>query len=197
MPVPERPVLVAPDSFKGTFRASQVAGAIGRGLERAGLMPPDLCPVADGGEGTMDALLPGLGGEVVAAEAHDPLGRELRGCFALVEDGGTAIVETATASGLALVAEAERDAWAASTYGTGELIADAAQRGAEAILVAVGGRAPTDGGAGAPEGARRRPPPGAPGHRGRPADDGRRGWPLGRPLGGPRRDARAGRAVGA
>ncbi len=77
MAVAERPVLVAPDSFKGTFRASQVAGAIGRGLERAGLMPPDLCPVADGGEGTLDALLPGLGGEVVAADAHDPLGREL------------------------------------------------------------------------------------------------------------------------
>src|SRR5919112_3285033 len=113
--VAERPVLVAPDSFKGTFRASEVAAAIGRGLERAGLMPPDLCPVADGGEGTLDALLPGLGGEVVAAPAHDPLGREITGCFGLVEDGGSAIVETATASGLSLVAEAERDAWAAST----------------------------------------------------------------------------------
>jgi glycerate 2-kinase len=151
MPVPERPVLVAPDSFKGTFRASQVAGAIGRGLERAGLMPPDLCPVADGGEGTLDALLPGLGGEVVAADAHDPLGRELTGCFGLVEDGGTAIVETATASGLALVAEGERDAWAASTYGTGELIAAAAAAGAAVIIVAVGGSATTDGGAGALE----------------------------------------------
>jgi glycerate 2-kinase len=151
MTVPERPVLVAPDSFKGTIRASEVAGAIGRGLERAGLMPPDLCPVADGGEGTMDALLPGLGGEVVAADAHDPLGRELRGCFALVEDGGTAIVETATASGLGLVAERERDAWAASTYGTGELIVAAAQAGAQVIVVAVGGSATTDGGAGALE----------------------------------------------
>jgi glycerate kinase len=151
MVVPERPVLVAPDSFKGTFRASQVAGAIGRGLERAGLMPPDLCPVADGGEGTLDALLPGLGGEVVAADAHDPLGRELRGCFGLVEDGGTAIVETATASGLALVAPGERDAWAASTYGTGELIAAAAAAGAAVIIVAVGGSATTDGGAGALE----------------------------------------------
>src|SRR5688500_20081740 len=96
--LPERPVLVAPDSFKGTFRAAEVAGAIGRGLERAGLMPPALCPVADGGEGTIEALLPRLGGEVVGAPAHDPLGRELRGSFALVEDGGTAIVETATAS---------------------------------------------------------------------------------------------------
>jgi glycerate 2-kinase len=151
MTVAERPVLVAPDSFKGTFRASQVAAAIGRGLERAGLMPPDLCPVADGGEGTMDALLPGLGGEVVAADAHDPLGRELTGCFGLVEDGGTAIVETATASGLGLVAEGERDAWAASTYGTGELIAAAAQAGAQVIIVAVGGSATTDGGAGALE----------------------------------------------
>jgi glycerate 2-kinase len=149
--VPERPVLVAPDSFKGTFSAAEVAGAIGRGLERAGLMPPDLCPVADGGEGTMAALLPRLGGEVVAAPAHDPLGRELNGCFALVEDGGSAIVETATASGLSLVAEDERDAWAASTYGTGELIAAAAAAGAQVIVVAVGGSATTDGGAGALE----------------------------------------------
>jgi glycerate kinase len=149
--VPERPVLVAPDSFKGTFRASEVAGAIGRGLERAGLMPPDLCPVADGGEGTIDALLPRLGGELVAAPAHDPLGGEINGGFALVEDGGTALVETAAASGLGLVAEAERDAWAASTYGTGELIAAAAHAGAQVIVVAVGGSATTDGGAGALE----------------------------------------------
>jgi glycerate kinase len=147
----ERPVLVAPDSFKGTFRASEVAAAIGRGLERAGLLPPDLCPVADGGEGTIDALLPGLGGEIVAADAHDPLGRPLRASFALVEAGGTAIVETASASGLGLVAEAERDAWAASTYGTGELIAAAVDAGAQVVLVPVGGSATTDGGAGALE----------------------------------------------
>src|SRR5215216_5263706 len=81
MAVPERPVLVAPDSFKGTFTAPQVAGAIGRGLERAGLMPPDLCPVADGGEGTLDALLPRLGGEIVGTPAHDPLDRDITGCF--------------------------------------------------------------------------------------------------------------------
>jgi glycerate kinase len=149
--VPERPVLVAPDSFKGTFRASQVAGAIGRGLERAGLMPPDLCPVADGGEGTLDALLPQLGGEIAAAEVTDPLGRPVRAGFGLVEDGGTAIVEMAAASGLGLVAEHERDAWAASTRGTGELIAAAVAAGAQVILVAVGGSATTDGGVGAVE----------------------------------------------
>jgi glycerate 2-kinase len=147
----ERPVLVAPDSFKGTFRASEVAGAIGRGLECAGLMPPDLCPVADGGEGTIDALLPALGGEIVAADAHDPLGREIRASYALIEGGGTAIVEMAAASGLHHVGEEERDAWAASTYGTGELIAAAISAGAAVVLVGVGGSATTDGGAGAIE----------------------------------------------
>jgi glycerate kinase len=151
MVVRERPVLVAPDSFKGTFRASEVAGAIGRGLERAGLMPPDLCPVADGGEGTLDALLPQLGGAVVAVAVHDPLGRPVQAPLGLVEDGGTAIVEMAVASGLALVDEAERDPWAASTYGTGELIAAAVEAGAQVVLVAVGGSATTDGGAGALE----------------------------------------------
>src|SRR3954447_9859948 len=103
MSIAERPVLVAPDSFKGRFRTSQVAAAIGRGLERAGLMPPDLCPVADGGEGTLDALLPQLGGELVAREVQAPLGRPVTASFGLVEDGGTAIVEMAAASGLSLV----------------------------------------------------------------------------------------------
>ena len=145
----ERPVLVAPDSFKGTFRAPEVAGAIGRGLERAGLMPPDLCPVADGGEGTLEALLTQLGGELAGIEAQDPLGRPVQAQYALIEDGGTAIVEMAAASGLGLVGEDERDAWAASTYGTGELMVAAAQAGAAVILVAVGGSATTDGGAGA------------------------------------------------
>src|SRR4051794_25824167 len=147
MPIPERPVLVAPDSFKGTFSAAQVAGAIGRGIERAGLMPPDLCPVADGGEGTLDALLPQLGGELRAVTVKGPLGDPVKSGFGLVEDGGTAIVEMAMASGLGLMAE--KDAWNASTYGTGQLIAAAAQAGAAVILVAVGGSATTDGGKGA------------------------------------------------
>ena len=149
--LPERPVLVAPDSFKGTLRAAEVAGAIGRGLERAGLMPPDLCPLADGGEGTMEALLLALGGETVAVDVHDPLRRPLRAAFGLVEDGGTAVVEMASASGLGLVSEAERDAWAASTHGTGELICAAVDAGAAVVLIGVGGSATTDGGAGALE----------------------------------------------
>jgi glycerate 2-kinase len=149
--VPERPVLVAPDSFKGTLRATEVAAAIGRGLERAGLMPPDLCPVADGGDGTLEALAVQLGGETAAERVHDPLGRAIDAGYALLEDGGAAIVEMAAASGLSLVAEDERDAWAASTYGTGELIAAAVAAGAQVVMVGVGGSATTDGGAGALE----------------------------------------------
>ncbi|HVL94262.1 MAG TPA: glycerate kinase [Solirubrobacteraceae bacterium] len=151
MAVPERPVLVAPDSFKGTLRAAEVAGAIGRGLERAGLMPPDLCPVADGGEGTLEVLLTALGGETAGARVRDPLGREIVAGFGLIEGGEAALVEAAAASGLGLVAEAERDAWAASSHGTGELIAAAVEAGAGVVLVAAGGSATTDGGAGAIE----------------------------------------------
>ena len=147
MPSSTTAVLVAPDSFKGTLRASEVAAAIGHGLEAAGLDPPDLCPVADGGEGTLEALLTALGGETAGAVAHDPFGREIRAGFALVEDGGTAVVETAEASGL----RHGTDPWEASTYGTGELISAAIDAGAAVVLVAVGGSATTDGGAGALE----------------------------------------------
>ena len=145
----ERPVLVAPDSFKGTYRAAEVAGAIGRGLERAGLMPPDLCPLADGGEGTMEALMLALGGDCVTVDVTDPLGRPVKAQYGLVEDGGTAVVEMAAASGLHLVTEEERDAEAATTYGTGELICAAADAGAQVVIVGVGGSATTDGGSGA------------------------------------------------
>jgi glycerate kinase len=126
-----------------------VASSIAAGLERAGLTPPDVCPVADGGEGTLEILLTALGGETAAAAATDPLGRPIRGGFGLIEGGGTAIVEVAEASGLHRVAEDERDALAASSRGTGELIVAAAATGAEVILVAAGGSATTDGGAGA------------------------------------------------
>ncbi len=142
-----RSVVAAPDSFKGTFRATEVAAAMERGLEAAGWQA-DRCPIADGGEGTLEALLTALGGETAAAEAHDPLGRPLRAGFAVLEDG-TAVVEASAASGLNLVPAQERDAVAASTAGTGELIAAAAATGAGEIVVAAGGTGTTDGGAGA------------------------------------------------
>jgi glycerate kinase len=142
-------VLVAPDSFKGTFSAARVAAAIGRGLESAGVVA-DLCPVADGGEGTLAALLPALGGETAGAAAHDPLGRPRPGAFALLEEGGTALVEAAEVGGLHLVGvPTPETAWNASTRGTGELVAAALATGAAVVLVAAGGSASTDGGAGA------------------------------------------------
>lgn len=148
MPAPRSQVLAAPASFKGTLRATEVAAAIDRGLERAGWRC-DRCPVADGGEGTLEVLLTALGGETAGAEVTDPLGRAVRAGFGLIDDGGTAIVEVAQASGLDLVAPDQRDAEAASSRGTGELIAAAAGTGAVVVLVAAGGSATTDGGAGA------------------------------------------------
>jgi glycerate 2-kinase len=149
-------LLLAPDSFKGTVSAVEVADALARGVQRAGAHA-DRCPVADGGEGTLEVLLATLGGERVTERVHGPLGREVNAAYArLGDDGRLALVEMAQASGLALVADDERDAWAASTYGTGELLAAAAAAGAEEIMVAVGGSATTDGGRGALDAVRER-----------------------------------------
>ena len=142
--------LVAPDSFKGTFEAGAVAKAIGEGLEQAGAAA-DLCPIADGGEGTMAALLAKLGGRLVEVEVHDPLRRPIVASYALLAGERTAVVEVAAASGLPLLAPGERDAERADSYGTGELIAAAIVAGARKVLVAAGGSASTDGGRGAIE----------------------------------------------
>jgi glycerate kinase len=143
------PVLVSPDSFKGSFSAAQVAAALAEGLRATGQDAEEL-PIGDGGEGTMDALLAG-GGERHEVEVEDPLGRPVTATFGLLPDGATAVVETAQASGLHLVPAEERDAWAASTRGTGKLIVAAAATGASEVVVTVGGSATTDGGKGALE----------------------------------------------
>ena len=141
-------MLVAPDSFKGTFSAADVAAALAAGVRGTGGEAVEL-PLADGGEGTMEVLAAALGAEIRTERVHDPLGGPTTASFALLESGEAAIVEMAQASGLARVAPNERDAWAASTYGTGELIAAAARAGARKVIVTVGGSATTDGGAGA------------------------------------------------
>ena len=150
-PIPDT-ILVAPDSFKGTFGAPQVASAIAKGLA-AGGRPVERCPVADGGEGTLEVLLEELGGELLSATVEDPLGRPVEAEFGLFEEGRAgrpvAIVEMARASGLTLVDPAERDPIAASTFGTGQLILAAVSEGAEVVYLGVGGSATTDGGAGA------------------------------------------------
>jgi glycerate kinase len=143
-------VLLAPDSFKGTLSSFQVAEAMAEGFSAAG-RPIDLCPVADGGEGTMEVLIGALGGDVHGAQVSDPLGREIVAPFGICQVGHALIgvLETAAASGLGLLTEDELDPLAASTYGTGELIMAALQRGAQAVYLGVGGSATTDGGAGA------------------------------------------------
>jgi glycerate kinase len=144
--------LIAPDSFKGTYSASEVAHAIARGIaggEDDREVTLDVCPVADGGEGTVEILLDALRGTTMRCPAHDPLGRPLTATLGVLEDGALAIVEAASASGLSLVAQDERDAELASTVGTGELIAAAVAAGAKHVVIAAGGSASTDGGAGA------------------------------------------------
>jgi glycerate kinase len=156
MIAPEPRILAAPDSFKGTLRATEVAAALERGFESSGLRT-DRCPIADGGEGTMEVLLTALGGQTGGAEVSGPLGDRVNAGFGLLEDGGAAIVEVAQGSGFGLVPEAARGpdaAWQASSRGTGELILAALDAGAEVVFVGAGGSAMTDGGLGAIEAIR-------------------------------------------
>jgi glycerate kinase len=139
-------VLVAPDAFKGTFSAVEVATAVGRGLGAAGA-DAQLCPVADGGEGTLEVLARALEAELQTVTVSDPLGRPVEARFGLRDS--TAVVEAAGASGLHLIGPRERDPLAASTYGVGELISAAVSAGARTVLLGAGGSATTDGGAGA------------------------------------------------
>jgi glycerate 2-kinase len=147
--------LVAPDSFKGTLSAVEVAEALATGLAEAGA-EADLCPIADGGEGTAEALRAALGGEVLRAPAHDPLGRPIEAELVLLEDGIGAALDTAAASGLPLLSPAEPEPERASSYGTGELIAAAVDAGASRVVLGAGGSATSDGGAGAIEALRER-----------------------------------------
>jgi glycerate kinase len=137
-------VLVAPDSFKGTFTAGEVAEAIAADVSAA-----DPCPVADGGEGTLDIVLRACGGHSTTVPAHDALGRRITARLGWLDDGAVALVETAQASGLGLIAPSDRNAEASTTWGTGEMIMSAVATGATSIVVTVGGSATTDGGLGA------------------------------------------------
>jgi glycerate kinase len=144
-------VLVAPDKFRGTLTAEEAAAAVARGWRRA--RPADvldLVPLADGGEGTLDALVSALSGEVRTVAVTGPLGQPVEAAFGLAASGGEAlgIVEMARASGLALVPADRRDPKVTTTRGTGELIVAACRAGAGRVVVCIGGSATNDGGAG-------------------------------------------------
>jgi glycerate 2-kinase len=142
--------LACPDKFKGTLDAPQAAAAMATGLRAAGYDEVVELPLADGGEGTLDALLAARGGSRRTATVTGPLGDQVEAAWGLLS-GGTAVVELAEASGLHRVPERARDPLRASTRGTGELIATAIRAGARRVIVGVGGSATTDGGLGALE----------------------------------------------
>lgn len=144
-------VVVAPDKFKGTLTAPEAARAIAKGWKRA---DPDAeiseVPVADGGEGTLDALVAALGGRLERVRVTGPLGDPVEAEYGLVEsdDVPVAVVEMARASGLRLVSEERRDPMRATTAGTGDLILAAARQRVRRMVVCIGGSATNDGGAG-------------------------------------------------
>ena len=142
-------ILVCPQEFKGSLTAREAADAIAVGLRRA--LPDadlDLAPMADGGPGTVDAVLSSAKGHLRKTTVQDPLGRPVEAAWAVLDDGPTAVIEMAAASGLVLLKPEERDPRRTGTYGTGQLIRAALDAGCRRLIIGVGGSATNDGGAG-------------------------------------------------
>lgn len=142
-------IVVAPDSFKGSLSAFEVARAIEEGIRRVSPQAEvRKIPLADGGEGTVIALIKATGGKIREAEVTGPLGEKIRANYGILGDGKRVIIEMAAASGLPLVPPNRRDPSRTTTYGTGELIKTALQEGYREFIIGVGGSATIDGGAG-------------------------------------------------
>ncbi|MEQ5972825.1 glycerate kinase [Serratia liquefaciens] len=142
-------VVIAPDSFKESLSALEVAEAIERGFRQ--IFPQVQyvkLPMADGGEGTVDSMVAATGGEIVTVAVTGPLGQPVQAFYGLLGEGETAVIEMAAASGLHLAPKAQRDPRMTTSYGTGELIQAALDRGVKTIILGIGGSATNDGGAG-------------------------------------------------
>jgi glycerate 2-kinase len=142
-------ILIAPDKFKGSLNAREVAENIAKGLRDT--LPDaeiDIVPMADGGEGTAEAICEARGGSWLKCKAHDPLGREIETRHAWIENGKLAVMEMSEAAGMRRLSEDERDPVRATTFGVGEMILDATDRGANKIIIGLGGSATNDGGFG-------------------------------------------------
>ena len=142
-------ILVAPDSFKDSLSASEASRIISEAI--SALIPSASIrqiPISDGGEGLLEALLTPLQGTLVSVSVKDPLHRTIEASYGLVDQGKTAIIEMATASGLELLSIEERNPLITSTYGTGELIKNALDKGCTKIIIGLGGSATNDGGIG-------------------------------------------------
>ncbi len=142
-------IILAPDSFKGSLSSTEVALAMEQGVKR--VLPGARCfkiPMADGGEGTVQALLDAAGGDLVQCRVKGPLGRRVAAGYGRLADGRTAVVEIAAAAGLALLSDKAKNPLKTTSYGAGELLRHALDRGAKKVIVGVGGSATNDGGAG-------------------------------------------------
>jgi len=142
-------ILVAPDSYKGSLSSKQVCQAIEEGLLKAceGVFEVVKVPIADGGEGTVDAFLSALGGELIELTVTGPLGKPVHSFYGILPDG-TAVIEMAAASGLSLVPTHQRNPLVTTTYGTGQLIMNALDHGCSRFIVGIGGSATNDAGVG-------------------------------------------------
>ena len=142
-------IVVASDSFKGSLSSMQVADAVEQGVHEVSPSCKVIkVNVADGGEGTVEALLDTLGGQMQTVIVSDPLGRPISASYGILADGVTAVMEMSAASGLPLLSVEERNPMKTSTYGTGEMINDALSKGCRKFLVGIGGSATNDGGMG-------------------------------------------------
>jgi len=142
-------IVIAPDSFKGNLTALQVSQAIEIGIKHVvSDAVTDIVPMADGGDGTTQALVDAVGGKMIPAEVTDPLGGRVMAYWGLLSDKATGVIEMATASGLDLVPLEKRNPLITTTYGTGELILSALEKGCRKLIVGIGGSATNDGGAG-------------------------------------------------
>ena len=140
-------ILIAPDKFKGALNARDVAKNIAEGLHE--VLPNaeiEIVPMADGGEGTAEAICEARSGSWLKCKAHDPIGREIEARYAWIEDGNLAVMEMSEAAGMRRLAENEQDPIRATTVGVGEMILDAVNRGANQIIIGLGGSATNDGG---------------------------------------------------
>lgn len=143
-------IVIAPGAFKHSLAATEAAQQIEAGLRRSGL-DADMVqlPIADGGNDTLAVMLNSVAdGERVTLTVRNPLGRPVKAAYGLIDGGKTAVIEMALASGLALIGSQERNPMRASTYGTGQLMADALERGARRFIIGLGGSATVDGGSG-------------------------------------------------
>ncbi len=142
-------IVVAPDSFKESLSASKVAFAIAEGIQKVDPRADIICiPMADGGEGTVEALVTATSGKIVSVLSVDALNRPIESFYGVLGNGKTAIVEMAAASGLELLSANERNPLITSTYGTGILLRAAIEAGFQEIIIGIGGSATNDGGAG-------------------------------------------------